>query len=81
VLLPVLSSIVNFCSGRKERFGCRAEVWRTLGLLLHFLQDERVAEEVARCYLLLLELLKEGGKEESTHEGDLLVFLRLWQRE
>jgi hypothetical protein len=56
-------------------------VWRTLGLLLHFLQDERVAEEVARCYLLLLELLKEGGKEESTHEGDLLVFLRLWQRE
>ena len=39
------------------------------------------AESAAQCYLLLLELLREGGKEESAHEGDLLTFLRLWMRE
>jgi hypothetical protein len=31
--------------------------------------------------LALLELLREGGKEESAHEGDLLIFLRLWERQ
>lgn len=78
---PVLSSIINFCYGRKERIGCRTEVWRTLELLLTLLQTEKGRENAARCYLLLLELLREGGKEEGAHEGDLLIFLRLWQRE
>ena len=80
VVRAVLGSISGYCAGRKERIGCRGEVWSVLQLLMEQLRTEE-AEGAARCYLQLLELLREGGKEEGAHEGDLLVFLRLWQRE
>lgn len=53
VVWAVLGSISNYCEGRKERFACRAEVWRTLELLLDQLRSDG-AEQAARCYLQLL---------------------------
>ena len=50
-------------------------------VILGKLKRHSQAENSAKAYLCLISLIKEGGKFEETHEGDLLFIIRLWLKE